>query len=98
MNFEQHIQGTKPVLVIYYAEWCHLCQLMIPVLQRINEMKGDMISLFLVKIDENKRFAKKYNVFALPTLILLHQSQVLWRKNGIAPESEILEQLNLRAA
>lgn len=95
MDFESHIQGTKPVVVEYYAHWSEPCKLLIPVLQEVKEQAGDRATVVRINIDEDKPFADDYQVYSVPTLILFKQGQVIWRKTGLTSAHEILEHLNL---
>lgn len=95
MDFESHIQGCKPVLVEYYADWCKPCKLLVPVLQEVKETAGDGATLLRINIDEDKPYATDYNVYTVPTLILFKEGSMIWRKNGITSSHEILQHLNL---
>jgi len=39
-NIESQIEGSKPVVINFYAEWNTLCRLMRPLLQDIREKVG----------------------------------------------------------
>ena len=95
MNFESHIQGEKPLLVEYYADWSEPCKLLVPVLQQVKETAGDRAVILRINIDEDKAYAEDYQVYTVPTLLLFHRGQIIWRKNGISSSHEILEHLNL---
>lgn len=95
MDFESHIQGVKPVLAEYYADWCEPCKLLIPVLQEVMEQTGERATVLQIDIERDKSYADDYQVYSVPTLILFKQGHILWRKNGLASAHEILEQLNL---
>jgi thioredoxin 1 len=92
-NFEGHINGHKPVLVDFFAEWCGPCKMMGPVLQEVKGAVGDRATLLKLDIDKNPAYAQQYGVQAVPTLILFKNGQVLWRKSGLVPAHEILRQL-----
>lgn len=95
VDFESHIQGNKPVLVEYYADWCEPCKLLVPVLQQVKEVAGDRATVLRINVDVDKSYADDYKVIAVPTLIIFKQGQVIWRKNGLSSPHEVLEQLNL---
>ncbi|MGZ3839294.1 MAG: thioredoxin family protein [Flavisolibacter sp.] len=95
MDFESHINGRKPVLVEYYADWCEPCKLLVPVLQEVKETAGDRAVVLRINIDEDKPFAEDYQVYTVPTLIVFKEGNERWRKNGISSSHEILEHLNL---
>ena len=95
MDFESHIQGHKPVVVEYYADWCKPCELLIPVLQQVKETAGDRATILRINIDEDKSFADAYQVYTVPTLIVFREGNIVWRKNGISSSHEILDHLNL---
>ncbi|MGE5520435.1 MAG: thioredoxin family protein [Candidatus Dadabacteria bacterium] len=95
MDFESHIQGSKPVLVEFYAEWSGPCKLLIPILHEVKETTGNRISVLRINISEDPSYAEDYHVYTVPTLILFRDGRIIWRKNGIASSHEILHNLDL---
>ena len=93
-NFETHIQGDKPVVIDFYAEWCGPCKMMPPVLHEVKNKIGDRAIILKMDIDKNPRYAQLYEVQAVPTLIIFMQGNVIWRKSGVTAAHEILAQLN----
>ncbi len=93
-TFSSHIEGSKPVLVDFFAEWCGPCKMMPPVLSQVKEKIGDRATILKMDIDKNASFASKYNVQAVPTLIIFKDGIIVWRKSGVVPAHEILENLN----
>ncbi len=93
-NFETHINGSKPVVVDFFAEWCGPCKLMTPVLHEVKDKIGDRVTVLKMDIDKNPAFTNRYNVQAVPTLIIFKEGQVIWRKSGVVPAREILQHLN----
>jgi thioredoxin 1 len=93
-SFETHINGNKPVVVDFFAEWCGPCKMMPPVLRQVKDKVGDEITILKMDIDKNPAYAQKFQIQAVPTLIIFKAGSVVWRKSGVAAAHEILAQLN----
>ncbi|MDP4259550.1 MAG: thioredoxin [Bacteroidota bacterium] len=94
-TFESHIQGDKPVVVDFFAEWCGPCKLMTPVLREVKDKVGDRVTILKLDIDKNPQYAQQYGIQAVPTLAIIRNGHIVWRKSGLTPAHEILEHLNL---
>jgi thioredoxin 1 len=92
-NYESHIQGDKPVVIDFYAEWCQPCKLMTPILHEVKKAVGERAVILNMDIEKEPAFAELYNIQTVPTLIIFYKGQMLWRRNGISSAREILEHL-----
>jgi thioredoxin len=93
-SFDDLLSGSDvPVLVDFYATWCGPCQMMVPILEKVNaQLKG---RLQVVKIDTDKypQLASQYQVHALPTLVLFKNGQPVDRIEGVLPVEQIVQRL-----
>ncbi len=93
-SFTDLLSGSDvPVLVDFYATWCGPCQMMVPILDKVNsQLKG---RLQVVKIDTDKypQLATQYQIHALPTLVLFKNSQPVDRIEGVLPAEQIVQRL-----
>lgn len=93
-SFEELLSGSSvPVLVDFYATWCGPCQMMAPILEKVNDqLKG---RLQVVKIDTDKypQLASKYQIHALPTLVLFKNALPVERIEGVVAAEEIVQQI-----
>ena len=93
-SFQDLLSGSDlPVLVDFYATWCGPCQMMVPILDKVNtQLKG---RLQVVKIDTDKypQLASQYQIHALPTLVLFKNAQPVERLEGVLPAEQIVQRL-----
>jgi len=79
------VNSPVPVFVDFWAEWCGPCRMVGPV---IDELSGDYddgkIKFVKVNVDESNALASKYNVFSIPTLIILNKGEVVAQQVGAA--------------
>ena len=95
IQFEGHINGDKPVVVDFFAEWCGPCKMMAPVLHEVKEKVGERATVLKLDIDKAPSYAELYSIRAVPTLIIFKQGNIIWRKSGVASAREIIDNLNM---
>ena len=88
-NFNELIQGDKPVLVDFFAEWCGPCKMMAPVLSEFSKEMGDRVKVIKVDVDKNQSASMAYQIQGVPTLILFQKGKVVWRQSGVVPAHQL---------
>ncbi|MGF1513879.1 MAG: thioredoxin [Elainellaceae cyanobacterium] len=93
-NFEDMLAGSEqPLLVDFYATWCGPCQMMVPILNQVGaQLKG---KLQVVKIDTDKypAIASRYQIQALPTLVLFKGGEPVQRLEGVRNAEQLVQTL-----
>jgi thioredoxin 1 len=64
-----------PVLLDFWAPWCHPCRKLEPVLHRLGLRFGATLKIAKINVDLNSEVARRFNVRSLPTLLLARQGQ-----------------------
>ncbi len=93
-TFNDIINGEKPVVVDFYADWCGPCKMMNPILKDLKKSMGDAINIIKVDAEKNADAAIKYNVRGVPTLILFKDGQLLWQQSGVVQAKQLEQIIN----
>ena len=83
-NFDEII-GKKGVvaLVDFWAEWCGPCLQQAPIVKEIAEEYKGKVVVGKVNIDENKKLPERFDIQAIPTLIVFKDGEEVDRVVGL---------------
>ncbi len=91
-NFKETIKNNSLVLVDFYADWCHPCQMIAPEIEALaSSLEGVVVAK--LNVDENQQTAREYGVMSIPTLILFKEGKEVDRIIGAVPRSAIEEKI-----
>ena len=94
-NFDQIVlQSETPVLVDFWAPWCHPCLMLAPILDELAEEYSGRISIVRVDVDQNLKIAAKYSIMSIPTLLLFKKGQPVSNIVGFRPKAELKRSLD----
>lgn len=85
---QQVLKSPTPVLVDFYAEWCHPCQQFGPVLEELAaETPGAKI--VKVDIDQNRELATRYGIRKIPCVIVFKDGKVAAQNEGPTSKAKL---------
>ncbi len=91
-SFETEVlQSSKPVLVDFFAEWCGPCKAMAPALEQVSQEMADQLTVAKIDVDANPEITTRYQIQAMPTLILFKDGEIIARHTGALPQKSKLE-------
>ncbi len=91
-NFYEIKSCEKTVLIDFYADWCGPCRMVSPIVDKIAEEHPEYL-VCKVNVDDEPELASEFEVFSIPTLVVMRDGEVVNRSVGAKPEPQILAML-----
>ena len=94
-SFEKKVLESKiPVLVDFWAPWCRPCLMAAPVLEELAKEYANKITFAKLDVDQNAQTAAKYNIMAIPNLIIFKEGKPVSQIVGYKPKEELKRDLD----
>ena len=92
-EFNEIIQGQKPVVVDFHADWCGPCKVLSPILDELDSELDD-VEFVKINVDDYPELSGSYEIMAVPTVIMFQDGEVKNRFSGVQPKEAILEKVS----
>ena len=93
-NFQELIEGDKPVMIDFWATWCGSCRILSPTVDEIADEYADKITVAKCNVDDAEEIAMQYRIMSIPTLIFLKNGEVVDKRVGVVSKDEIVSIIN----
>ncbi len=94
-TFENEVlKADKPVLVDFWAPWCHPCRQVAPIVEELATEHADKIDVVKVNTDENPRIASSYGITSIPTLNVYKGGELVKSIVGARPKPVLVRELS----
>src|ERR1041385_611265 len=88
-NFDSEVlKSATPVLVDFWAEWCMPCRMLTPTIDAVAAEFAGKVKVGKVDTDANRNTALKYNINAIPTVMLFKDGEMKKKFVGLTNKSE----------
>ena len=92
-NFEEEVMRAKEkVLIDFWASWCMPCRMLSPVVDEIARENPQYL-VGKVNVENEPELAQAFNVFSIPTLVVLKDGKLVRQSAGAKSKAQILDML-----
>ena len=92
-NFKELLNGDKPVVVDFWAEWCGPCKMISPVVEELAAEYGDKVIVGKVNVDENEELPTEFGIRSIPTILFFKGGQLVDKHIGVATKSVLEDKI-----
>ena len=76
-NFEEEVlKSEQPVLVDFWAQWCHPCRIVGPIIEELATEYAGKLKVGKVDVDANQ-VANNYGIMSIPSILIFKGGKVL---------------------
>jgi thioredoxin 2 len=95
-TFQEIVENaTVPILVDFWAPWCGPCRMAAP---EIRELAREMAGRALVLKADTEQYPElggRFQIQSIPTFLVFRDRQVVFRRSGVAPRTEMRRWLEM---
>jgi thioredoxin 1 len=88
-NFEQTLKTYPLVVVDCWAAWCAPCRAIAPVVEQLAKDYSGKVVFGKLNVDENPETARRFDIMAIPTLLVMKKGKEVDRIVGALPKSQL---------
>jgi thiol-disulfide isomerase/thioredoxin len=74
INYEEALQSDKPMLAVFYVDWCTYCLRFMPKYKILSNVYKDKFNFVMINVEENdttKKLAEDVGLSGFPTVYIL---------------------------
>ena len=94
-NFDQFVDSNSLAIIDCWAPWCGPCRRMGPIVEELAADLAGKAGVAKLNTDENQAIAVRFNINAIPTLLVFKDGVLVDTLVGLRPKEDIIAQLGL---
>ena len=94
-NFDGEVTSSEiPVLIDFWAEWCGPCRMLAPTIEELAKDYAGKVKVGKLNTDDNRNTAAKFNINAIPTVLIFKNGQLAKQMVGLSSKKDIAAALD----
>lgn len=95
-SMEEAVNSGETWVVDFWASWCGPCKKLAPIYEEVSEEIED-VNFGKVNMEEHSDLATKYQVSALPTLLIIKDGDIVAKNAGMMDKESLTEWVQEKA-
>lgn len=88
-NFNETVNKHPLALIDCWASWCGPCAVIAPIIEELASAYVGRVFVGKLDVDENPRTAGRFQIFGIPTLLIIRNGEEVDRIVGVVPKDHI---------
>lgn len=88
-NFKEITEQHSVALIDFWAPWCSPCRALAPIIEELARDYSGKVLIGKLNVDENPNTAECFQVFSIPTLVVLKNGDEVDRIVGLTPKKHV---------
>jgi thioredoxin 1 len=88
-NFDEMVNKHSLALIDCWAPWCGPCVALTPTIEKLAEEYAGKVLVGKLNVDENCKTAECFQIFSIPTMLIMKNGKEVDRIVGLVPKSHI---------
>jgi thioredoxin 1 len=88
-NFNEIVSERSLALIDFWASWCGPCVVIAPIIEELAKEYAGKVLVGRLNVDENRKTAERFQVFSIPTLLIMKNGKEVDRIVGLVPKSYV---------
>jgi len=88
-TFDDAVSKNSIALIDFWASWCGPCQALAPTMEELAKELSGKVFVGKLNVDENPETAERFQVFSIPTVLVLKDGAEVDRIVGCVPKKHI---------
>ncbi len=95
-NFDSFVEQNSLAVIDCWAPWCGPCRRMGPIIEELSEDLKGRAGVAKLNTDENQAIAVRFNINAIPTILVFRDGVLVDTLVGLRPKEDLLAALGFR--
>jgi thioredoxin 1 len=92
-SFDKTIKENQLAIIDFWASWCGPCRALAPTIQELADEYAGKVFVGKLNVDENPLTAERFQVFSIPTVLIMKDGKEADRIVGCVPKDYIVNTL-----
>lgn len=95
-SFNAAVESSQLTLVDFWAPWCGPCKAIAPILEEVAQELAGKVQIGKVNVDDETDIAARYNIRAIPTLLLFQGGKTVDQFVGMTNKNDLLTRIRAK--